>query len=112
MDLPRIRGTQIGLQNPFLVDLLKADITAGRYAFEESRGRIGGVVDRRGTYHVIEGHHRMAAALEFFRQTGDDKPVQALLKWGRWSLVDKRPIDSRPFPSRSFWGSLRNWLGF
>src|ERR1700733_12264081 len=101
MVIPRIRGTQIGLRDPTLVDRLKAEIVKGTYAFQEARGQIGGVIDRRGTHHVIEGHHRMAAALEIFHETGDDKPVQALLAFGRWSLVDRSPVDSRPLPSRS-----------
>ena len=112
MGLPNLRGTQIGLRDPTLVDRLKSDMVAGRYAFDEERGQIGGVIDPYGIYHVIEGHHRMAAALEFFRETGDDRPVLALLQWGRWSSVKRPPVDSRPFPSRSAWRAFRNWLGF
>ena len=112
MALPNIRGTQIGLRDPALIDRLKKEIAAGRYSFQEPHGQIGGVIDNRGTYHVIEGHHRMAAALELFQETGDDGPVKALLFWGRWSLVDRRPADSRPLPSRSRWAAFRNWLGF
>lgn len=111
MALPRIRGTQIGLRDPKLLDQLKADMTEGRYAFEEERGQIGGVIDPRGTYHVVEGHHRVAAALELLHETGDDADVLSLLFWGRWSQVEKRPADSRPLPSRSTWGAFRNWLG-
>jgi hypothetical protein len=112
MVLPKIRGTQVGLRDPSLIDRLQADITAGNYAFQEARGQIGGVIDRRGIYHVIEGHQCMAAALELFQETGDDTPVHALLSWGRWSLAAKPPIGSRPFPSRSKWGAFRNWLGY
>ena len=112
MAIPTIRGTQIGLRDPVLVDDLKAKIAEGRYAFDEERGQIGGVIDTRGVYHVVDGHHRMAAALEFFRETGDDKAVLAMLFWGRWSPVATPPLDSRPLPSRSTWGAIRNWLGF
>jgi hypothetical protein len=111
MDLPIIRGTQIGLRNPTMIDRLKAEMAARIYPYEEERGQIGGVIDPRGIYHVIEGHHRMVAALELFQETGDDTAVRALLKWGRWSLVAEPPSDSRPFPSRSKWGAFRNWLG-
>jgi len=112
MVLPKIRGTQIGLRDPTSIDLLKADITAGSYAYAEARGQIGGIIDTRGTYYVLEGHHRMAAALEIFQETGDDTPVRSLLSWGRWSLVTKPPTGSRSFPARSRWGAFRNWLGF
>jgi hypothetical protein len=111
MALPNIRGTQIGLRDPTLVGRLKSDMRTGRYAFEDERGQIGGVLDSRGIYHIIEGHHRMVAAMELSREIGDDEPVAALLRWGKWSIVDKPPVDSRPLPSRTRWGAFRNWLG-
>ena len=109
--LPRIRGTQIGLKKPWLVDQIKADMREGRFAFEEMRGRIGGVRDRDGWYHVVEGHHRMAAALELYQETGDSAPVRELLHRGRWTARDCAPAFSRPLPSRHWWGALRNRLG-
>jgi hypothetical protein len=113
MALPNIRGTQIGLRDPTLVDTLKSDMAAGRYAFDEDRGQIGGgVIDPRGVYHVVDGHHRMAAALELFHEIGNDKAVRALLDSGRWSHVEKPPVGSRPIPARSAWRAFRNWLGF
>ena len=112
MPLPNIRGTQIGLRDPTLVDRLKSEIVERRYAFDEDRGRIGGVIDSRGTHHVVDGHHRMAAAMELFREMGDDTAVLSLVHWGIWSHVEKPPVDSRPLPSRSKWGAFRNWLGF
>ena len=111
MALPNLRGTQIGLRDPKLVDRLKSAMIAAEYAYEEPRGQIGGVIERRGIYHIIEGHHRMAAALEIFLETGDDYPVTTLLTCGLRSLVDRGPNDSRPLQSRSWWGSFRNWLG-
>jgi hypothetical protein len=107
----RIRGTQIGLRESTLVDRLKSEMAANRYAFDEERGQIGGMIDLRGIYHVVDGHHRMAAALESFHETGDDRAVLALIFWGRWSPVEMPPRESRPFPSRSICGAFRNWLG-
>src|ERR1051326_4611347 len=98
MGIPKIRGTQIGLRDPDVVGRLKQDMSAGRYFFSEARGQIGGLIDSRGHYHVIDGHHRMAAALEIFRETGDDNAVRMLVTWGLWTAVDKAPGDSRPFP--------------
>lgn len=109
--LPRIRGTQIGLKKPWLVDQIKADMRHGRYAYEEPRGQIGGVRDRRGCYHVVEGHHRMASALEIYDETGDPRPIRELLRHGRWDLRDRGPLFSRPMPSRRWWGAFRNWIG-
>jgi hypothetical protein len=109
--LPSIRGTQVGLKKPWLVDQIKADMRSGRFEFEEMRGRIGGVFDRRGRYHVVEGHHRMAAALEIYYEAGDDRSVGELLRCGRWTPRDGGPAFSRPFPSRRWWGAFRNWLG-
>jgi filamentous hemagglutinin len=109
--LPRIRGTQIGLRHPANVDAIKADMRAGRFRFSDPGGRIGGVLDPHGTYHVEEGHHRMVAALELHAGTGDDRSVELLLRWGRW---EDRPAPkrSRPMPSRGWWGGLRNRIGY
>ena len=110
--IPPIRGTQIGLKFPDQVDAIKADMKAGRFDFRELRARIGGVRDRRGVYHVVEGHHRMVAAIELFRETGDSRAVQQLLQWGNFAEVDRPPLDSRPLPCRDWWGRFRNWLGW
>ncbi|MGH7174247.1 MAG: hypothetical protein ACRELG_28590 [Gemmataceae bacterium] len=110
--LPRIRGTQIGLRNGSLVDRIKSDMRAGRYAFHERRGQIGGVRDRRGIYYVVEGHHRMAAARECYYERGDATPVLELLRWGLWTEVEKPPSDRRPLPARDCWGAFRNWVGY
>ncbi|HZT82568.1 MAG TPA: hypothetical protein VFA26_20230 [Gemmataceae bacterium] len=109
--LPRIRGTQIGLDHPDTVDQIKADMVAGRFAYHEPQARIGGYRDARGTYHVGGGHHRMVAALEILAETGDETPVRELLRWGLWADVPKAPAVSRPMPSRHWWGALRNRLG-
>jgi hypothetical protein len=110
--LPRIRGTQVGLRDPSLVDQLKADMLAGQFVYHETRGRIGGLRDPRGTYYVIEGHHRIAAALEILHETGDGTALRSLLLWGNWKNEPFPPTDHRPLPSRPWWGALRNWLGW
>jgi hypothetical protein len=112
VSLPRIRGTQIGLRNWSLVDQLKSDMRSARYAFHERRGQIGGVRDRRGVYYVVEGHHRLVAALELFNETGDSTAIVELLNGGLWTEVNRPPFDGRPLPSRSYWGAFRNWLGY
>jgi filamentous hemagglutinin len=110
--LPRIRGTQVGLRDPAAVDGIKRDMREGRFAYHEPRGRVGGYRDSRGARHVIEGHHRMVAALEILTETGDEMPLRELLRWGLWADVPMAPTDSRPMPSRRWWGALRNRWNF
>ncbi len=45
---------------------------------------IGGFRDG-SRYIILEGNHRMAAALELYKQTGDLQYVQRLLDQGRWT---------------------------
>ncbi len=84
----------------------------GSFDFQHIEKRIGGYLDSKGTYHVTEGHHRMAAAQEIYKETGDSKYIKQLLNEGRWTKQDLPPIESRPMPSRGFFGNLRNKLGF
>jgi filamentous hemagglutinin len=110
--LPRIRGTQIGFRDPSQIDTIKADMLAGRFAYHEVRAQVGGWLDRHGVYHVYDGHHRMAAALEIYRETGDAMPARLLLILGDWKYIDRPPRISRPMPARDWWGALRNWLKY
>jgi hypothetical protein len=109
--LPKIRGTQIGLRHPTLVDRLKIDMKVGAFRFHEPDGQLGGILDRKGVYHVMEGHHRMVAALELYRETSDDRYVTQLIDCGRWDRAPAPPI-SRPMPARSWFGRLRNRVGY
>ncbi len=106
--IPRIRGMQVGLREPSTVDRIKRAMLTGRFVYHEARGRVGGYRDSRGTYYVNDGHHRTVAALEILTERGDETPLRELLRWGVWSDVPKRPIGSRPMPSRRWWGALRN----
>lgn len=110
--LPRIRGTQRGFRDPGQIDQIKTDMLSGNYRFSSPEGIIAGVRDRSGVYHVTEGHHRMAAALEIHRSNGDRSFVDRLLQHGRWSSRTSAPHDSRPMPARDWLGNLRNIMGF
>ena len=110
--LPRIRGTQRGLKDPRQVDTIKADMLAGRFDLLAPRGRIGGYRDERLVFYVGDGHHRMVAALEIYRETSDMTPVLQLLAWGRWKDQPHGPRRNRPMPARSWWGWFRNQIGF
>ncbi len=109
--LPKIRGTQVGLKNPRHVDQIKAQMRSGQFPYDELAFRISGITDRRGTYHVIEGHHRIVAGMELFRETRDSSFVTNLIAHGKWDEQENPPRDSRPLPARHWWGAFRNWLG-
>jgi len=106
-----IRGSQVGLRDAELVDLIKAEMRSGTYRFASPEGQIGGILDRQGIYHVMEGHHRTVAALELFGETGDDHFINELIVRGIWDRSPAPPT-SRPMPSRSWFGKLRNRIGY
>jgi hypothetical protein len=109
-DLPTIRGTQIGLKNPALVDQIKSSMRAGQFPYDEIGCRVIGIRDREGIYHVKDGHHRMVAAFELYWETGDSSFVRNLIINGRWDEVENAPIDSCSLPARSWWRTIRSWL--
>ncbi|OCG38894.1 hypothetical protein A9G29_10125 [Gilliamella sp. Fer2-1] len=98
--IPNIKGTQVGLRDPASVDRLKNDMLSGNFNFEADFGRIGGYIDNKGNYYVGAGHHRMVAAMEIYKATGDASYIRKLIKNGRWTPIDKPPVDMRPLPKR------------
>ena len=110
-DLPTIRGTQIGLQNPALVDQIKASMRAGQFPYHEIGCWVIGIRDSNGTCHVKDGHHRMVAAFELYWETGDSSYVRNLITFGLWAERPHAPIDSCFLPARSRWRTFLNWLG-
>lgn len=95
---------QTALTKPEVVDRIKQDLLAGRFRFDEPLARLIGWRDDGGTYYLSEGHHRMAAAIELFRETGEDRFVAELLANGTW--VPGRPPRRRRLPTRGFWFRL------
>ena len=67
----RIRGTQVGLRDPSQVDRIKAAMRDGTFVYDDPHDPVVGYRDDRGTYIVMDGHHRMAAALEILSETGE-----------------------------------------
>jgi filamentous hemagglutinin len=98
---PRIRSAmrQIGFREPEKISNIKADMQNDRYEFNAPRGQIAGNRDPQGTYYITEGHHRMAAAMEIFEETGDPSNVNRLLENGHWTAVERPPING-PLPRR------------
>jgi filamentous hemagglutinin len=107
-DLPTIRGTQVGLKNPALVDQIKAQMRSGQFTYDEIGCRVIGIRDHEETYHVKDGHHRMVAAFELHWETGDSSFVKNLITFGRWDDTGNPPIDSCSLPARTLWRAIRN----
>jgi filamentous hemagglutinin len=95
-----------------MIDKLKAEMLAGRFDYLAARGRVSGVRDNRMVFHVVDGHHRVVAALEILQESGDTGPLLQLLAWGKWDDTARAHPESRPLPSRHWWGAFRNWIGW
>src|SRR5699024_8434986 len=80
--LPNIKGTQVGLRDPASVDLLKNDMLNNKFDFSADKGKIAGYVDSKGNFYITEGHHRMTAAQELYKSTGDATYIKKLLANG------------------------------
>ncbi|HEK2641922.1 TPA: RHS domain-containing protein, partial [Proteus mirabilis] len=109
---PKIKATQIGLRNPKQIDGMKKDMLDGTFDFSLPKNQVGGFVDSNGIYYMGEGHHRMVAAQEIYKETGDAKYINKLIENGSWTRTNSPPTDARAMPSRSFFSNLRNKLGF
>ncbi|GKX53885.1 hypothetical protein SOASR029_41940 [Budvicia aquatica] len=108
---PKVKGTQVGFRDPDYIDIVKDKMSNGSFDYSDMKNQIGGYFDEKGTYHVGDGHHRMAAAIELYKETGNDKHICELLSNGKWD--SGKPNNSRPMPSRKLWGKIRNmYLGF
>lgn len=110
--LPRIRCGigQTELSKPKLVDQLKEDMLSGNFRFESDEGRISGWNDERGTYYICEGHHRVIAALEIYKETGNRTYIDRLLECGLWEIGP--PRKNCRLPTRSFWSRLLGRWGW
>lgn len=99
---PSIKSMQVGLREPQQVDQLKNDMLNGMYEFTAPKGRIAGWIDSKGNYYVSEGNHRMAAAQEIYKKTGDTSFIERLLKNGLWTQSEDAPAGAKSMPSRGF----------
>jgi filamentous hemagglutinin len=95
-----IKSMQVGLRNPKQVDQIKNDMLSNNYRFTAPEGRIAGYVDSKGTYYISEGNHRMVAAQEIFRKTGDASFIDKLLKNGSWTQTKNAPAGAQSMPVR------------
>ncbi|MBV4369025.1 VENN motif pre-toxin domain-containing protein [Erwiniaceae bacterium CMYE1] len=95
-----IKSMQTGLRNPQQVDQIKNDMTSGNYRFNAPEGRIAGYIDSKGNYYISEGNHRMVAAQEIYKKTGDKSYIDKLLQNGSWTQTKNAPAGAKSMPSR------------
>ena len=95
-----IKSMQVGLRNPQQVDQLKNDMLNGNYKFTAPEGRIAGYVDSKGNYYISEGNHRMVAAQEIYKKTGDASYIEKLIQNGSWTQTKNAPAGASSMPTR------------
>lgn len=95
-----IKSMQVGLRNPQQVDQLKNDMVSGNYKFTAPEGRIAGYVDSKGNYYISEGNHRMVAAQEIYKKTGDASYIEKLIQNGSWTQTKNAPAGTSSMPTR------------
>ena len=95
-----IKSMQVGLRNPRQVDQLKNDMVSGNYKFTAPEGRIAGYVDSKGNYYISEGNHRMVAAQEIYKKTGDASYIEKLIQNGSWTQTKNAPAGTSSMPTR------------
>uniref|UniRef100_UPI001F5B75EA hemagglutinin repeat-containing protein n=1 Tax=Dickeya fangzhongdai TaxID=1778540 RepID=UPI001F5B75EA len=95
-----IKSMQVGLRNPQQVDQLKNDMVSGNYKFTAPEGRIAGYVDSKGNYYISEGNHRMVAAQEIYKKTGDASYIEKLIQNGSWTQTKNAPAGASSMPTR------------
>lgn len=64
------------------------------------KGRIAGFIDSKGNYYISEGNHRMVAAQELYKKTGDYSFIDKLLKNGLWTKTEKPLSGASSMPVR------------
>ncbi|CNI62255.1 putative hemolysin [Yersinia intermedia] len=95
-----IKSMQVGLRNPQQVDQLKNDMVSGNYKFTAPEGRIARYVDSKGNYYISEGNHRMVAAQEIYKKTGDASYIEKLIQNGSWTQTKNAPAGTSSMPTR------------
>lgn len=87
-----LMSLQPSITRPEDVDSIKQSIVAGTFDFKELNNRIGGYYQPRNKiFYVAEGNHRLAAALEIAKETGNWSPAKKLLQNGNWDETQGAP---------------------
>ena len=102
---------QSGLKEPGKVDIYKRLMLDGQWDFA-GQGKNFVFWQKGWTVWIAEGHHRMNAALEIGRASGDWNFMHRLLEHGSCQ-PDRPPSRNRGwFPTRGFWSWCLTVLGW
>lgn len=83
-----IRMTQSFIDNVKVLDI-KSKMTSKIFDFKKDDNKIG-YEFLENVYYITEGHHRMQAALELWKETGNYEYVRNLIKNGlKWDIKKK-----------------------
>ena len=81
------------------IDKIYNDINNNKYDYFSDQGKIAGYF-YKGKYYITEGHHRILAALKYWRKFNDYKPVDKMIKNGKFEEKDPTSQQPRRFPSK------------
>ena len=110
---PKIRGTQPVLLKRQTYHEVREKMLNNNYDYTQPENQIGGYqLADSNIFYVGDGHHRMAAAMDIYWETGNVEPVRNLISYGIWSLTARPPVGGGIFPAFSFLGRVRNFLTF
>ena len=88
-----IRMTQFGVDRN-KSQKIKESMKSGNYVFEKDSNRVGFEIFNN-VFYITEGHHRIQAALELWKETKDYSFVDKLIQNGlRWD-INKLPKSYR-----------------
>lgn len=76
------------------VNEIKKSMESNTYDYDLDDNRIG-IEIYNNVYYVSEGHHRMQAALEMWKSTGDYTPVENLVKKAVCYDIKYKPVNYR-----------------
>ncbi|WP_145891091.1 hypothetical protein [Candidatus Pantoea soli] len=71
------------------------------YRFNAPEGRIAGCKHSKANHYISEGNHRMVAAQEIYKKTGDKSYIDKLLQNGSWTQTKNAPVGAKPMPTRN-----------
>jgi predicted GNAT family acetyltransferase len=88
----KIYSTQTQFDKGKINEIYK-DIKDNNYDYFSKKGKIAGYY-YKDKYYITEGHHRILAALKYWRKYNDYQPVDKMIKNGIFE--EKNPISEKP----------------